>query len=39
MFGWRLEDISTGEDLTPFEHYLEAPAGEEPSRIVRATPP
>ena len=34
----RLEDISTlGEDLTSFEHYLEAPAGEEPSRIVRAT--
>jgi PAS domain S-box-containing protein len=34
----RLKDISTlGEDLTSFEHYLPAPVGEEPTRIVRAT--
>jgi PAS domain S-box-containing protein len=34
----RLEDIcSFGEDLTTFEHRLPAPAGEEPSRVVRAT--
>jgi PAS domain S-box-containing protein len=34
----RLEDINVlGEDLTSFEHHLPAPAGEQPSRIVRAT--
>jgi PAS domain S-box-containing protein len=34
----RLEDINTlGADLTSFEHYLPAPDGDEPSRIVRAT--
>jgi PAS domain S-box-containing protein len=34
----RLEDITAfGEDLTSFEHYLPVPAGEKPSRVVRAT--
>ena len=34
----RLEDITAfGEDLTTFEHRLPAPAGEVPSRVVRAT--
>ncbi len=34
----RLEDITTfGEDLATFEHRLPVPAGEEPTRTVRAT--
>jgi PAS domain S-box-containing protein len=34
----RLEDISSfGEDLATFEHRLPAPAGQEPTRVVRAT--
>src|SRR3954452_2304122 len=34
----RLEDITHfGSDLTSFEHYLPVPAGEKPSRVVRAT--
>jgi PAS domain S-box-containing protein len=34
----RLEDITAdGSDLTSFEHYLPVPAGETPSRVVRAT--
>jgi PAS domain S-box-containing protein len=34
----RLEDLSLfGEDLTSFEHHLPVPAGEEPTRVVRAT--
>ena len=34
----RLEDIAAfGVDLTSFEHHLPAPAGEESTRIVRAT--
>jgi PAS domain S-box-containing protein len=34
----RLEDLTTfDEDLTTFEHRLPAPAGEEPTRVVRAT--
>ena len=34
----RLEDIAAfGVDLTSFEHHLPAPAGEESTRVVRAT--
>jgi PAS domain S-box-containing protein len=34
----RLEDITSfGEDLTTFEHRLPAPAGVEPTRVVRVT--